>query len=397
MGTRLRTLRGLAGYRCGHTGSCCRAGWPIPVEAAPLAVLHRAAAGGRLPPTPDPWLVDDRILGHTQDNDCSFLDRTALAASRGGCRIEQTLGTEGLPFSCRQFPRVLLADGRGWHATLSAWCGTAAALLTAPVDNSESFLAYDHIDVDHRVHVEFLDARGAWPPFLRPGVLAGLAAYDAWEARVLEQFLAPVGCRTHRMTEALWALLQWTEWVRGWSSHDGDLTVRVLRPWAARTGHVVHIVNAVTTLDVLLQDLISRVPAEWRPAAWPEGLTDTQAKGGPLNRNHADEVLARYMATRLVGSWVAYQGQGLRSVLASLIVSHALVVRALSAAGQPVTLGRMTSAIRAADWLSLHLLDRDVWAAYCSSFEGTDGATRLASLVRAAGTAADGLQWSLEP
>src|SRR6478752_6967809 len=107
VGERVRTLRGLASYACGHTGSCCRAGWPIPVEQTPLEVLRRAEASGTLPlPSVAPW-VRDEILGHTTTQSCAFHKPVNVG---GGCAIETALGSEALPYSCRQFPRLLLVD-----------------------------------------------------------------------------------------------------------------------------------------------------------------------------------------------------------------------------------------------------------------------------------------------
>ena len=49
-----------------------------------------------------------------------------------------------------------------------------------------------------------------------------------------------------------------------------------------------------------------------------------------VTRATAETTLARYLATRLLGSWVTYQGEGLRSVLASLASAYGLAVLALA-------------------------------------------------------------------
>jgi hypothetical protein len=393
-GTRLRTLGGLAAYRCGHTGSCCRAGWPIPVEAAPLALLRQAATRAALPLTAMPeWLSGGDILGRTPDSRCVFLNETALTSSSGGCRIETALGHEALPLSCRQFPRILLVDGRGWHLTLSTWCGTAAGMVTCPVAGATDFLSYDHISADPRVHLEFLDARDAWPPLLRPGVLAGLGAYDAWEARVLEDFLRPVADGQRDLSEAMLDLVRWTEWVRDWRRADGALEVRVMGRWRVNRGQLGR--DRSEHVDNLCNDLIDAVPSLWRPAAWPSGLTDASYSGPPISRHDAGAALARYVATRLVGTWVAYQGEGLRSVVASLVAAYALAVEALRRTSDaPPTIGHLTSAIRAADWLILHLLDRSDWARWCAKIEAGVDAAGLAGLVQEAGASLDALPWA---
>jgi hypothetical protein len=393
-GTRLRTLRGLAGYRCGHTGSCCRAGWPIPVEPAPLSVLRQASTQSRLPTQEPAWLLDGEVLGRTPDNKCVFLDEAARAASQGSCRVELNLGHEALPRSCRQFPRILLADGRGWHLSLSAWCGTAASLMVGPAGGETLFLSYDHIQTDPRTHLDCLDAREAWPPLLRPGVLAGFGAYDAWEARVLTAFLQPVVDGRRQLGEAAVDLIEWTDWVREWRTADGALEVRIQREWQGRATRPPHTMDA-TVVTVLLDDLISQVPGPWRPAAWPSGLVDVNLGGTELDRTSADASLARYLATRLIGSWVAYQGEGLRSVVASLVSAYALAVEALrrTCDGAP-TIGHMTSAVRASDWILLHLLDRPAWASWCARSEGDVDAGQLVGLVQATSASFEALPWA---
>lgn len=403
-GASIRTLTGLAAYRCGHSGSCCRAGWPIPVEPAPLRLLQRADADGLLSPTTRPWL-NDGILGHTQDNGCIFHTPGGVS---GGCMVETRLGTEALPISCRQFPRLLLVDPHGWHQSLSAWCGTTARLLagsdepgpTAPAE-IDMFLSFDHIPTDPRVHLEALDARETWPPLLRPGVLAGLEAYQRWEQRAIADWLRPAAHGRLACAVALAQLLRWTDLIREWRPVDGNLFSRVGRPWSpTRWSQPADPRPAVERLRLVEAELMGLVPEQWRARQWPYGLTDAVYEGVPLSRGRAEAALAKYLATRLAASWVAYQGRGLRSVLASLVSSLALVALALHDTATeegPLTLGHMRSAIRASDWLQLHLLDRDVWADWCSHFETARDAAPLLSVVAAAGQAIDGLPWAPAP
>jgi hypothetical protein len=73
-------------------------------------------------------------------------------------------------------------------------------------------------------------------------------------------------------------------------------------------------------------------------------------------------VLHRYLAGRLFGSWVAYQGRGLRTIVASL--ACALSIVRIEANRECLTAGRnldaplLTSAIRQADLLLVHKADR---------------------------------------
>jgi hypothetical protein len=318
--------------------------------------------------------------------------------------VERTHGTEALPFSCRQFPRLLLRDAQGWHVSLSAWCGTAAALivahpggLAATHADAPHFLSIDHIDTDLRVHVEGLDAHDAWPPLLRPGVLAGVDPYARWERRLLEECLVPVTQGTGHTGPALASALCWTDRLRQWRAADGAFFVMVGQSFPRRDSKWLQLCHSPQIRDLrpLLTRLMGDVPARWQETAWPAGLTDTDLDGQPVTREAGERALARYLGTRLIGSWVAYQGQGLRSVLASLVSAYALTALALQLTGPGlVTIGRLTSAIRASDWLLLHLLDREQWAAWCSEWEAHDDARGLVALVAAAHARLDGLAWA---
>lgn len=245
------------------------------------------------------------------------------------------------------------------------------------------------------MHLECLDARDAWPPFLRPGVLAGLGAYERWESRLLRDGLAPVVTGTRHLGESLNHVGRWTEALAHWKASDGDLAVLIDRvPWPAN--RIPQTAPSTEALDVVVDELMAQVPAEWRVSAWPDGLPDATMDGAPITQVEAEAALARYLALRLIGSWVSYQGAGLRSVVASLISADALATAALvrTAAAVPVTTGHVMSAIRAADWLQLHLLDREPWAAWCRAAESTVGLTRLLSVVSAAHHARAALAWA---
>src|SRR5918993_4824786 len=225
VGGHIRTLRGLASYACGHAGSCCRAGWPIPIEAAPMLVLRAAEASGTLPSYQGGSWQTSGILGRTTEHLCIFHE----PGRRPGCRLEGGLGPTALPSSCRQFPRILLTDARGWHQSISTWCPTAARLV---INGGPDFRSIDYIEVDPRVHIESLDATSAWPPFLRPGVLAGHDMYEHWEGVALQRFLngmaGPPGIVIHMVA----SLLCWTDLLRNWRASDGSLRVLAERPWS---------------------------------------------------------------------------------------------------------------------------------------------------------------------
>jgi hypothetical protein len=356
-----------------------------------LRLLRDALAAGRVASTATEAFQDGELLGRLPQGECGF---HGLVDGGSGCRVEAAIGWEGLAHSCRQFPRLLLADAQGWHQSLSVWCGTAAALVVNDDRPLPNFLSFDHILTDPRVHVEGLDARAAWPPLLRPGVLAGLDGYDAWERAVLTQYLARVG-QGVSLSSALLAIVDFTEAVRAWSAPDEALPALILAR-SQPSGAMAWAPEGPFDDDAsfISFDLIERIPTAWRPAHWPDGLTDPTHDDRPLTRARAEFALCRYLGTRLVASWVAYQGGGLRSVAASVMACYALAVEALaSRAEHAPTIGHMTDSIRATDWLVLHLLDRQDWASWCSQVEDHGNATRLRSWVAAADRRLNDLPW----
>ena len=99
-------------YRCRHTGACCTAGWPIPVEPERAVLIKQGE-----------WLAEGGVLPRNEAGACVF--------HQDGCTVY-----EHRPLSCVHFPYVCMIDPRGVHVTLSHYCPTAAAILTTPVVNS---------------------------------------------------------------------------------------------------------------------------------------------------------------------------------------------------------------------------------------------------------------------
>jgi len=58
--------------------------------------------------------------------DCALLDRPAAR-----CRLQRTAGLDGLPASCRNFPRSVVRTPDGDEAAFSLACPTAAAIVAA--------------------------------------------------------------------------------------------------------------------------------------------------------------------------------------------------------------------------------------------------------------------------
>jgi hypothetical protein len=70
----------------------------------------------------------------------------------------------------------------------------------------------------------------------------------------------------------------------------------------------------------------------------------------------------RYLAAKAFGAWSAYQGRGVRTLVAELVASEMVVrveaARACSEAGRPLDAPLLHEAIRQADRLLMHLADR---------------------------------------
>lgn len=245
-------------YRCQSSGACCGAGWTIPFTDKELRDVRALPLSPRVPfrALPDGTMV----AGVRQDGTCTFLeDGTRL------CEIHRVGGHALLPLSCRMFPRIVLHDPRGTFISLSHFCPTAAAMLFEPgpvgiVDAPSTLTGVGALDG--------LDARNVWPPLLRRGMLMDLESYGTWE-RLGVEVLTRDGLTAREGLDALDAA---TTRITRWSPGTTPLTHAVLDAFAA------------------LSPLISPV------------------------EDH-DPAVKRWLAARLFGSWVAYQGEGLATIV----------------------------------------------------------------------------------
>lgn len=373
--TTVRMLSCHAGYVCASTGACCSAGWPIPVETAVLPQLQHALDRSVVRPTtaaapltyPAARPADvGAVLGRTTDGTCVFFDR---AQPDGCCRVQRRAGRAAMPMACRQFPRLVRHDATGTAISLSHWCPTALACLTPDlpltiVEPPPAFAAAAALDG--------LDARDVWPPLLRPGCLSDPTAHARLEAAAVH-LLANVSWPLLARLRAVAALF---EEVRAWTPSRGplidDVEERVSASLAAdhaQAGNgngrahtslpsVLHERLWTAVLDAVPDAAKGRLPHDLRvPAigAAPTGYAsaDTYAL---LDAAATRGRVGRYLAARLFGGWIAYQGAGLRSTLAYVVA--ALVA---AAEGLGVTTAadddqvRVGEALRTADLLLLHL------------------------------------------
>jgi hypothetical protein len=346
-----RILSFHAAYACRHSGACCTAQWRIPLDDTRRLRLERAASSGQLPHAAA--LTESRdgttVLRLAEGGTCTAFERAA-GDRFAMCAIHRVLGPAALPTACRQFPRVALLDPRGVSVTLSHFCPTAAALLLA-----DGPIAVVEDPPGFGADLEGLDAREALPPLLAPGMLMDVESYAAWESGALR-----VLADDRRTPESALAAV-------------GD-SVERLRTWTPRRGPLL---NWIAGSDPVGSDPVGSDPDESRRLRFqvvlecvPEDLLHSSL---PDDRAAADRrwvapgwtgyarPLRRYLAARLHGSWVPYQGRGLRTVVESLATALAVVrveaARACGRAERPLDGALLVQAIRAADLLLVHEAD----------------------------------------
>src|SRR5262245_56249566 len=158
-------------YACRHSGACCTAGWPIPIERHRIAAVQAAIASGRARaprewhrPAPEASPEVAGVLALPPSGACVFFQSGAGSdcPAAGCCTIHAVR-----PTSCRHFPYACVLDPRGVHVTLSHFCPTAANLLFDD-DVDVRVVEGPPLFADADDEPEGLDAREALPP-VSPG------------------------------------------------------------------------------------------------------------------------------------------------------------------------------------------------------------------------------------
>ena len=280
-----------AQYRCRHSGACCRAGWTIPFDHGERETLQTLSLtiGS---------LTDEGIAARHEDGTCSFFEDGSRL-----CAIHRAAGHAALPLSCRMFPRIVLHDGRGTFISLSHFCPTAAGLL---FEHGEAGPRAGIVDAPPSLTevgpLDGLDARDAWPPLLRPGVMMDLESYGAWEDLGIElltrEGIAP-GVSLDTLASATTRIVSWSP---------------------AAAAPLLHVVR----------DAFGRL-------APPAAVMDAH-----------EPAVKRWLAARLFGNWVAYQADGLEAIVRYLRGCLAVFAAELARDGNPL------EAIRRSDLLIVH-------------------------------------------
>jgi Fe-S-cluster containining protein len=359
-------------YRCRHSGACCSSGWAIPVEAPLYRGWNAAVRAGVIRRDNLPSGLAG-LLRTRDDGTCTFFDRGSRL-----CDIHRENGHDALPASCRQFPRVSLLDPRGVFVTLSHYCPTAADLL---FEDTPIGIVVNPPAFPRDAEYDGLDARDAFPPLLRPGVLMDWEALAAWDRFAFDR----LDRETHDVDAAFHDLVAAGEALRAWTPADGPLAQRVRTlldaPIDPRPASRVRSMPA-WQLDAEVRSLIgpatpAAASASVAPALSADEFADAWTRWVEPAWRTFTRPLCRYVAAKLCGNWCWYQGDGLRTLLRS--VEAALAIVRVEAARHGRRHGRMLDrsllreSVRQADLLLVHLSSREALARQWSAAEAHEG------------------------
>jgi hypothetical protein len=351
-------------YQCQHSGACCDS-WSVPAEPATVEIVtasgvrRRGAEGPLFLPSVGAGGAQSWMVARDPAGGCVFFDWNA----RGSCVIHRDVGMEALPAACRHFPRIVLHDSRGTLISLSHFCPTAAAMLLNRADLS---IVEARPPLRLASAMEGLDAADALPPLLRPGLLSDIEAYDAWERAGIATF----ACSAAGYTACLDRVASATEFIRRWDPTQGALLGRVRSAFAdeiSRGGDF----SQSSAIDRVARLTAGSAGEDLSPLqnfeeAWVQTISEADVEW-------FERGMKNYLAARLFGNWIAYQSQGLRSIVEWLrtcaaVVRHFLVRRVLGS-GLPATPQDFIEAVRAADLLLLHVLDSGSFARDAAALE----------------------------
>jgi Fe-S-cluster containining protein len=415
---RVRSLSIHADYRCRHTGACCTSGWAIPVEPEIEERLRGALRSGslhfpeRYEPASPRAASTEPLGGFRRVASLPHGARVVLRTDRAGrcvffdpsrkppglCAIHGGIGEDALPSSCRHFPRVVTLTPLGVSVTLSHYCPTAAGILfvtprSFPPPGDEQSAGRGTTDGPALRIVEDppafpgswpwegLDARDALPPLLRPGVLMDWPGLERWE-----RFAVSVLAGEDRSPEAaLDVLAMAAEDARRWTPERGAFAryfEDVLETAAARgrreEGAAFH--RALRrSREGAWQHVANCVPPGAPRLVAPEGTDETDERWVVPAWSAFSLPIRRWLASKAFASWIALQGEGLRTTVASLRVAlgvlRAEAVRGSAEASRVLDAGLLLEAVRRADLLLLHLADPDALARRLSRGEAAEGPT----------------------
>ena len=349
----MRSVRALSfhsTYKCLNSGVCCSSGWEVAVEEPVEANLRPRllAVAAALPNGPDGFVpAQDPPAGcgsvfrlHEQSGACWFRDDAA-----GLCALHRELGEEALPSACRQFPRACVLEPGTVSVSLSHYCPTAAALLFR--EGPGFRIVEEPPAFPSSWPFEGLDATQAYPPLLRPGVLLGLEGLRAFEVGAIEVLAEG------DLWMALRRIVHAAETSRQWTPEGGPLRELIGNAFADSSGEPEPSLSDPGT--------ILRASAATGSTNLP---TLPEFKGHrPRISAPVDLAIRRYVAARLIASWIMFLADDLATVTRYLRLCVDTVF--LFESAQPASAGaqkRWLEAIRQADLWILHHCDPDLLA-----------------------------------
>jgi Fe-S-cluster containining protein len=368
-----------ADYRCKDAGACCTSGWQIPVEpeiedgirislaVRKLRAPGEPAAAELLRPMKGLPSGSRSVLGMDASGRCRFHE----SEPRRGCSLHRQLGHEALPASCRHFPRVCLHTPRGTFVSLSHYCPTAARQLFRSdaslriVENPEAFPA--------SVEYGGLDARTSLPPFLRPGMLLDWDGHEMWQRHAVATF-----AREDLLPEAAVSLLsRQVERARAWLPGDGVFLEFLQLAFEEDPQGRGAFELTVPAVRAAWEDAVGAVPQGVCPPRWPHDFEASRVRHVDPGWSAQHAPIRRYLASKAFASWLALQGQGLRTVARGLQVATAVLLaecaRACAAHDRGLDDALLEQAFRASDLLLVHLASPQALARRLSAVEEQDG------------------------
>ena len=346
----VRCLSFHADYRCRNSGVCCSSSWDIAVEqSVELKLRPRLSVEPILLPngpdgfTPmaDPPPGCRSMFRRTAKGSCWFHDAQGQA-----CAIHRGFGESALPSACRQFPRICVLEPSVVSVSLSHYCPTAAATLFG--DSVDFRIVTDPAAFPSTWPFEGLDARHAYSPFLRPGVLLG---FDG--LRTFENF-AISALATQELRVSLARVISASLRMESRTPSLGDVPGFVESAFASSDPDQVPAPGPIDPRRILQDSL----PEGGPPVADLPALTPGVSRFPESLPARIDIALRRYLAARLIGSWIPFQASRFGTVgrYLDLCLQTVLMFQATAdPGGDAVT--RWTEAIRSADLWLLHQCD----------------------------------------
>jgi hypothetical protein len=317
------------------------------------------------------------VIAVAPDGACVFFERPTQRTPPL-CAVHRVLGHDALPSACRHFPRVAVTDDAGTFVTLSHYCPTAAAMLFGSDEAPLSIV--EAPDTFHSVtEYEGLDARGALPPLLRPGMLSDLESHHEWERHSVRVFADA----TNTPESALEQLTRDADTLRAWLPSHGSLGDRLARlgnGGAGRTEALPHdrLTHAPRQLHETVRSCIA-AGLEAPPA--PENLDEIDALFVEPAWGFFGAPIKRYLAAKAFASWIPWQARGVRSMVAALRAARGVLRveagRQCAAAGRVLDRHLLIEAIRQSDLLVVHKVSSQVLAKRLAAVEaGEPGPAR---------------------